>query len=233
MRASAAVVFTILALSACGSPPGRAPRSQAPVPSSQPAPASSSKAVDELDAPLPLDARITFGKLDNGLTYYVLPHEKPEKRAQIWLAVNAGSVLEDDDQRGLAHFVEHMGFNGTRRFPKQTLVDFFEKSGIRFGADLNASTSFDETLYQLQVPTDQPELVDRAVAVLRDWADGVSFDPGEVDKERGVVLEEWRLGRGAGKRIFDKQAPVLFFGSKYAERVTIGNPDVIKGAPRN
>mgnify|MGYP001466698867 CR=1 FL=1 len=185
------------------------------------------------DSPLPLDARVKKGKLSNGLTYYVLQHKKPEKRAQIWLAVNAGSVLEDDDQRGLAHFVEHMGFNGTKRFPKQELVAFLEKSGVRFGADLNAYTSFDETVYKLQVPTDKPEIVSRAVSVLRDWADGVTFDPGEVEKERGVILEEWRLGRGASRRLFDKQAPTVFHGSKYAERLPIGLPEIIKGASRD
>lgn len=216
-----------LLLVACGSPP----------PSASPPPAASARAttpaaVDELDRPLALDSRITRGKLENGLTYYVRRHEKPEKRAQIWLAVNAGSVLEDDDQRGLAHFVEHMGFNGTRRFPKQQLVDFLEQSGVRFGPDLNAYTSFDETVYMLQVPTDAPDVVRRAIGVLRDWADGISFDPAEVEKERGVVLEEWRLGRGAGMRVFDKQAPVLFHGSKYAERLTIGKPEIIEHASR-
>jgi len=147
--------------------------------------------------------------------------------------VNAGSVLEDDDQRGLAHFVEHMGFNGTKRFPKQELVAFLEKSGVRFGADLNAYTSFDETVYKLQVPSDKPETVAKAVSVLRDWADAVSFDAEEVEKERGVILEEWRLGRGAGRRIFDKQAPTFFHASKYAERVPIGVPEIIKGASRD
>jgi zinc protease len=188
---------------------------------------------DPLDQPLALDSRVHTGKLPSGLTYYVMQHKKPEKRAQIWLAVNAGSVLEDDDQRGLAHFVEHMGFNGTKRFPKQAIVDMLEKSGVAFGADLNAYTSFDETVYTLQVPTDKPELVNKAVGVLRDWSDSVTFDPVEVDKERGVVLEEWRLGRGAGMRLFDKQAPVVFFGSKYADRITIGKPEIIKGAPRD
>jgi len=188
---------------------------------------------DVADEPLPLDARVKKGTLPNGLTYYVLQHKKPEKRAQIWLAVNAGSVLEDDDQRGLAHFVEHMGFNGTTRFPKQSLVDMLEKSGVSFGADLNAYTSFDETVYTLTMPTDKPELLNRAIGVLRDWSDAVTFDSAEVEKERGVVLEEWRLGRGAGMRLFDKQAPVLFFGSKYAERITIGKPEIIKGASRD
>ena len=176
---------------------------------------------------------MTKGTLSNGLTYYVLPHHKPEKRAQVWLAVNAGSTLEDENQRGLAHFCEHMAFNGTKRFPKAAIVDFVEKSGVRFGADLNAYTSFDETVYQLQVPTDRPELLDTAFTVLRDWAGDVSFDPQEVEKERGVVLEEWRLGRGAQSRLFDKQAPVVFNNSKYAERLPIGLPEIIKNAPRD
>jgi zinc protease len=185
------------------------------------------------EAPVPLDARVKVGKLDNGLTYYILPHEKPEKRAYFWLAVNAGSVLEADDQQGLAHFLEHMGFNGTRRFPKQDIVNFIEKAGMKFGAHLNAYTSFDETVYMLQVPTDDNAvLTDKALQVLHDWADGVSLVGSEIDKERGVVLEEWRLGRGAGMRLFEKQAPVLFKGSAYANRLPIGKPDIIKGAPR-
>ena len=220
---------SIVALVACGGPP---PVVVAPktVASAQAKPPPKSDGLS--DAPLPLDGRVRKGTLPNGLTWYVLPHKKPEKRAQIWLAVNAGSVLEDDDQRGLAHFVEHMGFNGTKRFPKQALVDMLEKSGVSFGADLNAYTSFDETVYTLQVPTDKPEMVDKAISVLRDWSQDVTFDPVEVDKERGVVLEEWRLGRGAAMRLFDKQAPVVFHGSKYAERLTIGKPEIIKGAPR-
>lgn len=221
------LLSSLLCVSACSSAP------HATLPAPKPSVTAPPAVLDELDRPLPLDARVRRAVLPSGLTYYILPHHKPEKRAQIWLAVNAGSVLEDDDQRGLAHFVEHMGFNGTKRFPKAELVDFLEKSGVRFGADLNAYTSFDETVYMLQVPTDKADLVSHAIAVLRDWADGVTFDPDEVEKERGVVLEEWRLGRGARMRLFDKQAPVLFHGSKYAERITIGKPEVIKGASRD
>jgi zinc protease len=227
IAALARALFVALALVAAGC--------GAPAPPASPLPLASAVPVQPAapDPPLPLDARVHEGTLASGLTYYVLPHKMPEHRAQLWLAVNAGSVLEDDDQRGLAHFVEHMGFNGTTRFPKQALVDFLEKSGVSFGADLNAYTSFDETVYTLQVPTDQPELVGRALAVLRDWSDGVTFDPVEVDKERGVVLEEWRLGRGANRRIFDKQAPTVYFGSKYADRITIGKPEIIQNAPRD
>jgi zinc protease len=222
-----AAVSVLLAIS-CG-PAAPPPVTPPPVP--EPTAVAPQPAVS--DEPLPFDARVKKGKLPSGLTYYVLPHHKPEHRAQIWLAVNAGSVLEDDDQRGLAHFVEHMGFNGTKRFPKNALVDVLERAGISFGADLNAYTSFDETVYTLTVPTDKPELLGQAVGVLRDWASDVTFDPVEVEKERGVVLEEWRLGRGAYARLFDKEAPVLFHGSKYAERLTIGKPEIIKGAPRD
>ena len=222
-----ASLLFLMAASACGdaTPPPSTPSSKASATASTP--------IAEEDKPVPLDPRIKHGKLENGLTYYVLPHQKPEKRAQIWLAVNTGSVLEDDDQRGLAHLTEHMAFNGTKRFPKGAIVDFVEKSGIRFGADLNAYTSFDETVYTLQVPTDKPELVEKGFQVLRDWAGDVSFEPDEVEKERGVVLEEWRLGRGAGMRLFDKTAPVIFFGSKYAERLPIGKPEIIKTASRD
>lgn len=183
--------------------------------------------------PLPLWPEVKHGKLANGLTYYVLQHAKPEKRAFLWLAVNAGSVQENDDQRGLAHFDEHMAFNGTRRFPKAEIVHYLEKIGMRFGADLNARTTFDDTVYELEVPTDKQAFLDKGLDILHDWAGDVSDDPVEVDKERGVVMEEWRLGRGAQQRLFDKEAPVLFKGSRYAVRLPIGLPEVIQKAPRD
>ncbi|HET9929605.1 MAG TPA: insulinase family protein [Polyangiaceae bacterium] len=230
MSRSRVVGFVLFALTGCAAP---APRSAPSPVVAPPTSALATAPVDELDKALPLDARLTKGRLDNGLTYYVLAHHKPEHRAQVWLVVNAGSVLEDEDQRGLAHFTEHMAFNGTRRFPERALTDFLEKSGVRFGADLNAYTNFDETVYMLQVPTDNPELFKQSFSVLRDWADGISFDPKEVEQERGVVLEEWRLGRGAGMRLFDKQAKVVFAGSKYADRITIGKPEIIQHASRD
>src|SRR5262249_12312931 len=143
---------------------------------------------------------------------------------------NAGSLLEEDDQRGLAHFVEHMAFNGTKHFPKDEIISFIQSAGMRFGSDLNASTSFDETTYMLDLPTDNPAMLDKAMLVLEDWAQDVTFDPAEVDKERGVIMEEWRLGRGAGTRISDKQLPVLLQGSRYATRLPIGLPEVIQNA---
>ena len=185
------------------------------------------------DAVLPLWPKVKQGVLPNGLTYYILPHKKPENRAFLWLAVNAGSILEDDDQKGLAHFDEHMAFNGTKNFPKAALVNYLEKIGMRFGADLNAYTSFDETVFQLEVPTDKPEFVGKGLDILRDWAGNVSYEPTEVEKERGVVLEEWRLGRGAFERLQKKQSKVIYKGSRYADRNPIGEPDIIKKAPRD
>lgn len=178
--------------------------------------------------PVPVNPNITIGTLSNGIKYYILPNKKPEKRAELRLMVNAGSILEDDNQKGLAHFVEHMAFNGSTHFKKNELVDFLELIGVKFGPELNAYTSFDETVYMLQVPTDKPDLVDKGFLVLEDWAHGLSFDNTEIDKERGVITEEWRLGRGAGMRMLDKQLPVIFKNSKYADRLTIGDVNIIK-----
>ena len=182
-----------------------------------------------LAQPMPFDARITVGSLPNGLRYYVRANQKPEKRAELRLVVKAGSILEDDDQQGLAHFVEHMAFNGTQHFPKNEVLSFLESLGMRFGADINAYTSFDETVFVLQVPTDKPGTLDRSLSILEDWAHNVSFDPTEVDRERGVVMEEWRLRRGAGARMRDKIFPILLKGSRYADRMPIGKTDVIQG----
>jgi zinc protease len=182
---------------------------------------------------LPLWPKVKKGTLPNGLTYYILKHGKPEQRAFLWLAVNAGAILEDDDQNGLAHFDEHMAFNGTKRFPKADIVNYLEKIGMRFGADLNARTTADDTVYQLEVPTDKPEYVGKGLDILRDWAGNATYDPAEVEKERGVVLEEWRLGRGAFERLRTKTAKVVYKGSKYAVRDVIGDPNILKKAPRD
>jgi zinc protease len=179
---------------------------------------------------IPLDPAIRAGTLPNGLRYYIRHNTRPEKRLELRLVVNAGSVLEDDDQRGLAHFVEHMLFNGTRRFAKNDIISYLESIGVRFGADLNAYTGFDETVYILPVPTDKPGLVERSFDVLEDWASGALFDSTEVVNERGVVLEEWRSGLGADARIRDKQWPVLFQGSRYAARLPIGDTATLKTA---
>ena len=184
-----------------------------------------------LDAKLGIDPKVKIGKLSNGLTYYLRKNVEPKNRAELRLVVNAGSILESDQQLGLAHFVEHMAFNGTKNFKKQELVDFLEKSGVNFGADLNAYTSFDETVYELQVPTDSIQVFKKAMQILEDWAHQVSFEPVEIDKERGVIVEEWRLGRGADARLRDKFFPVILKGSQYAKRLPIGTKESIEKSP--
>lgn len=185
-----------------------------------------------LEMPLPVDDAVRIGTLDNGLTYYVRENARPEDRAELRLVVNAGSILEEPDQRGLAHLLEHMAFNGTEHFAEQELVDYLESIGMAFGPSVNAYTGFDETVYMLQVPTDSAEVVQTAFQILEDWAHGLTLDPDEVDQERGVVVEEWRLGRGAAARISDRQLPVMFGGSRYADRLPIGEPEVLETFPQ-
>ena len=181
--------------------------------------------------PLPLTPDIQTGKLDNGLTYYIRKNAKPEKKVELRLVVNAGSILETDKQQGLAHFCEHMAFNGTKNFPKNELVSFLQSMGVRFGADLNAYTSFDETVYMLPIPLDQPGNLEKGFQVLEDWAHNCTYDPAEIDKERGVVLEEARLGKGADDRLLKKYIGPLFAGSQYANRIPIGKEEILKNAP--
>lgn len=192
--------------------------------------ASAPLAAQEPAAPIPPDPALVSGTLPNGLRYFIRRNTRPEHRAELRLVVNAGSVLEDDDQRGLAHYVEHMAFNGTRHFARQELVHYLESIGMRFGADLNAYTSFDQTVYQLQVPTDSMAPLRTAFQILEDWAHGILFDPAEVDRERGVVIEEWRGGRGADARIQDAQWPAVFGGSRYADRLPIGTVGSLQAA---
>jgi zinc protease len=179
---------------------------------------------------LPIDPQVRIGKLPNGMTYYVRKNVKPEKRVELRLAVNSGSVQEDNDQLGLAHFVEHMCFNGTKNFPKNDLVHYLQSAGVGFGPELNGYTSFDETVYILRVPTDSAEVLNKGIQIMRDWANDVTFDTTEIDKERGVLVEEWRLGLGAWDRMSKKFLPVLFKGSKYADRLPIGTKEIIEGA---
>jgi zinc protease len=185
----------------------------------------------EADAPLPVSAQVTIGELENGLRYYIRANERPENRAELRLVVNVGSILEDEDQKGLAHFVEHMAFNGTKNFERQELVRYLESIGMRFGPDLNAYTSFDETVYMLTVPTDRDDALPMAFQILADWANGITFDPEEIEKERGVVIEEWRGRLGAQSRLADAQIPVLLQGSRYAERLPIGRVEVLEIFP--
>ncbi|MEE9373160.1 MAG: insulinase family protein [Saprospiraceae bacterium] len=188
------------------------------------------KAMEEGNMPIPRDSRVVTGQLENGMNYYIQKNQKPENRAELRLALNAGSILEDEDQLGLAHFVEHMAFNGTENFKKSELVDYLESVGTRFGPDLNAYTSFDETVYMLQVRTDSAELFDKGMLIIKDWANGISFENEEIDKERGVVESEWRSRLSPDQRMQKKTFPVLFHGSMYAKRLPIGSPDIIKNA---
>ncbi len=190
-----------------------------------------SQAQDKLDQLIPVDEHIRIGKLENGLTYYIRKNSKPENRVEMRLAVNAGSVLEDEDQQGLAHFVEHMAFNGTKNFAKNDLVKYLQSVGVQFGPEINAYTSFDETVYMLTLPTDSAHILDKGYQIMEDWAHNLTFDGTEIDKERGVIVEEWRLGRGPMQRMEDKIIPVLFKDSQYANRLPIGKKEIIEGAP--
>jgi zinc protease len=187
--------------------------------------------IPDLDKPIPADPNIRIGKLDNGITYYIKLNKKPEQRIELRLAVNAGSICETDGQQGLAHFVEHMCFNGTKNFPSNKIIGMLEEMGVKLGAELNASTGFDETIYMLKVPTDSIEWINRGFQVLEDWAHQVSMENIEIDKERGVIVEEWRLGLGAEERMQEKYFPVLLKGSKYADRNPIGKVEIIKSFP--
>lgn len=180
-------------------------------------------------AALPVDPEVIIGKLPNGLTYYVRKNMEPKNRAELYLVNKVGSVLEADDQQGLAHFTEHMAFNGTRDFPKNDLVNYLQKSGVKFGADLNAYTSFDETVYQLPLPTDSVDVFEKGFNILANWAAYQTFDNKEIDAERGVVLgEKLANGRNAQERLSNQTYPVLLNNSRYALRIPIGKEDVLK-----
>lgn len=178
---------------------------------------------------LPLNPKVRTGKLPNGMTYYVMQNKEPEKRAELRLALKAGSVLETEEERGLAHFVEHMCFNGSTNFKKNELVDYLEGIGTKFGPDLNAYTSFDETVYMLRIPTDSADIMSKGLLVMEDWAQRVTMADEEIDKERGVIIEEMRLGQGAQMRTLMKWLPLIYKGSRYAERLPIGLKEVLEG----
>jgi len=217
-RPSIAVTFVAVALILCAFVSMPAARSTRPESNRQ----------TRLDEPIPTDRDIITGTLDNGMRYYIRENREPKKRASLRLVVNAGSILEDDDQLGLAHFVEHMGFNGTKHFPKQDLIKYLESIGVNLGCGgVNASTSYDQTLYYMSVPTDSVRIVENAVRILADWAHGTSMEDAEIEKERGVITEEWRLRQGAGDRLMDKHMPVLFKDSRYAVRLPIGTKESI------
>ena len=182
--------------------------------------------------PLELDSSVVAGTLSNGMDFFIKQNSEPENRIMLRLVVDAGSNMEDDDQQGVAHLLEHMAFNGTEHFAENQLVDYFESIGMAFGPEVNAYTSFDETVYMLEVPADDPKMLLTGLTVLRDWACAITLDAGELDKERGVVTEEWRLGRGLSGRKQDVQIPFLLKDSRYAERLPIGKMDVIANIPR-
>lgn len=180
------------------------------------------------DSPVPFDSTVKTGKLENGLTYYIKKNAKPENKVDLRLVINAGSILENDDQQGLAHFMEHMCFNGTKRFPKNKLVDYLQSIGVKFGQHLNAYTSFDETVYFLPIPSDDPEKLEKGFQIIEDWAFNAVLTPEEIDKERGVVLEEYRIGLGAGKRMMGRYMPKMMYNSHYAERLPIGKKEILE-----
>lgn len=177
---------------------------------------------------VPLDPGVQRGTLPNGLTWLIQQNGYPDNRAELRLVVDVGSALEDDDQRGLAHMLEHMAFNGTKHFQEGELVTWFESVGMSFGAHLNASTGFEDTVYKVGIPTDDPATVEKGLLVLRDWAGDMTLNGESIERERGVVLEEWRKGLGTGDRVFRAVAPSLFFGSRYAERLPIGTEDSLR-----
>jgi zinc protease len=189
---------------------------------------SASLQAQELSDALPVAPQITKGKLANGLTYYIRKNSKPEQRVELRLAIKAGSILEDEDQQGLAHFTEHMAFNGSRHFKKNELVSYLQSIGVEFGADLNAYTGFDETVYILPIPIDKAENLEKGFLVLEDWASGVLFDKKEIENERGVVLEEERRGKGADERMNKVALPHILQGSRYADRLPIGKTEILK-----
>lgn len=183
------------------------------------------------NAALPFDNEVKVGKLANGFQYFIRKNIEPKDRVTMYLANKVGSVLETEEQLGLAHFLEHMNFNGLKNFPKNELVDYLQKAGVRFGSDLNAYTGFEQTVYQLPIPSDDPELLKNGLQIMRDWAQDALLDEDEIDKERGVVLEEMRGGRGAGQRMQDQYLPVMLNNSRFSNRLPIGTKDVITNFP--
>src|SRR6185436_9428364 len=194
------------------------------------APATAPQPVD-LQQTLPFDAAVKTGTLPNGLKYYVRRNSRPANRVVLRLAVKTGSLDEADDQQGLAHVLEHMAFNGSEHFKPGELISYFESIGARLGPHVNAQTGFEDTIYMLDLPTDKPAIVEKGLTAFADFAGGLTLDPKEIDKERGVVIEEWRGGLGAGSRVRDKQIPVLFHKSRYADRLPIGKPEVLRSFP--
>ena len=178
--------------------------------------------------PMPIDPEVRYGRLDNGLTYYIRHNEQPKQRAEFHIAQAVGAILEEDDQNGLAHFLEHMAFNGTEHFPGKGIIEYFESVGVSFGGDINAYTSLDETVYRLSnVPTYRAGIVDSALLVMHDWSCGLLLLGEEIDSERGVIREEWRTGADANRRLWKEGNRLKYPGSQYAKRDVIGDTAVI------
>ena len=184
-------------------------------------------AKEDLSKKVPIDKKVVMGKLDNGFTYYIRANKKPENRVQFRIVTNAGSILEDDDQQGLAHFLEHMAFNGTKHFKGNEMISELQKAGVQFGSHVNAYTSFDETVYFINTPN-TPEMIEMGMKILDGWACGLLLDGDEIEKERGVVIEEWRGNLGAGDRMRKQTFPIMLKGSRYADRLPIGQYDILK-----
>jgi zinc protease len=216
-------LVALLGLIGCASDPAVAPATVDAADSQRPA--------EDLPEPLPVDPAVTVGRLGNGLTYYIRENDEPEDRAFLRLAVNAGSILEDERQLGLAHFLEHMAFNGTETYSGNEIIAFLETLGMAFGPDVNAYTGFDQTVYELTLPTDDPERFSTGLNVLVEWAHWMTLSDEEIEKERGVIIEEWRFRRSASSRMHEEQYPVLFWNSRYAERLPIGDIELIAEFP--
>lgn len=182
--------------------------------------------------PLPIDKDVRYGKLENGLTYIIRHNENPKNRADFYIAQKVGSILEEEEQRGLAHFLEHMAFNGSEHFPGKSMLNYLEKNGVKFGTDLNAYTSFDQTVYNINnVPVDRTGIVDSCLYILYDWSAAIALEDAEIDNERGVIHEEWRTRNDAHIRLLEKTLPIVLKDSKYAERMPIGKMDVVMNFP--
>jgi zinc protease len=220
LKAGAALVVAAILLS----PGARAAlRAQSP---------AASKAADAFSAqdPIPFDRTIRTAALRNGVSYFIRENRRPAKRVSLRLAVKAGSIEETDAQQGLAHLIEHMAFKGSAHFKPGEVLSYFESVGARLGPHVNASTNFDETIYMLDVPSDRADVIEKGLLALADFGAGLTLDENELDKERGVVVEEWRRGLGASSRVRDKQLPILLYRSRYAERLPIGKPDIVRSA---
>ena len=195
-------------------------------------PGNAKEKKSDLAAQVPLDKKVRYGKLDNGFTYYIRNNKKPENMIQFRLVSNAGSIMERDDQQGLALFCEHMAFNGIKGYPHNTMIQKLQEHGVEFGRDINAYTSFDQTVYYVNMPANDPEMVKMGIEILDGWAGNVLFDQKEIESERGVIHEEWRGGVGHGDRLRQKTWPIMLKGSLYAERLPIGKEEVIMNFKR-